>query len=89
MTETTKMAEIAKESNGKKDKKQNLWKMFRRKKGNNTTSTTKKSKSQTDNSKDILGNLFSKNHSFPRLSGIEISPHLKDLKKLYHISVVG
>ena len=52
------MAEIAKESNGKKDKKQNLWKMFRRKKGNNTTSTTKKSKSQTDNSKDILGNLL-------------------------------
>ena len=64
MTETTKMAEIAKESNGKKDKKQNLWKMFRRKKGNNTTSTTKKSKSQTDNSKDILGNLFSKKSFF-------------------------
>ena len=64
MTETTKMAEIAKESNGKKDKKQNLWKMFRRKKGNNTTSTTKKSKSQTDKSKDILGNLFSKKSFF-------------------------
>ena len=67
MTETTKMAEIAKESNGKKDKKQNLWKMFRRKKGNNTTSTTKKSKSQTDNSKDILGNLFFKKSFFSRL----------------------
>ena len=64
MTETTKMAEIAKESNGKKDKKQNLWKMFRRKKGNDTTSTTKKSKSQTDKSKDILGNLFSKKSFF-------------------------
>ena len=67
MTETTKMAEIAKESNGKKEKKQNLWKVFRRKKGNNTTLTTKKSKSQTDNSKDILGEFFSKNHSFPKL----------------------
>ena len=76
MTETTKMAEIAKESNGKKDKKQNLWKMFRRKKSNNTTSTTKKSKLQTDSSKDILGNLLSKNHSFARLvlfDNIEIS----------------
>ena len=67
MTETTNDCVITEESTGKKDKKQNLWKMFRRKKGNNTTSTTKKSKSQTDNSKDILGNLFLKNHSFSRL----------------------
>ena len=59
MTETTNVAVIAKESNGKKDKKHNLWKMFRRKKGNNMTSTSQLSKLKKQNAKNILGNISS------------------------------
>ena len=56
MTETTDNGVIMKESTGKKDKKQNLWKMFRRKKGNNTASTSQMSKLQKQNAKNTLGN---------------------------------
>ena len=65
MTETTDNGVIMKESTGKKDKKQNLWKMFRRKKGNNTASTSQMSKLQKQNAKNILGKKFHliKNHS--------------------------
>ena len=56
MTETTDNGVITKESTGKKDKKQNLWKMFRRKKGNNTASTSQMSKLQKQNGKNTLGN---------------------------------
>ena len=56
MTETTDNGVITKESTGKKDKKQNLWKMFRRKKGNNTVSTLQMSKLQKQNAKNSLGN---------------------------------
>ena len=56
MTETTDNGVIMEESTGKKDKKQNLWKMFRRKKGNNTTSTSQMSKLQKQNAKNTLGN---------------------------------
>ena len=66
MTETTDNGVITKESTGKKDKKQNLWKMFRRKKGHNTASTSQMSKLQKQNAKNILGKKFHliKNHSF-------------------------
>ena len=53
MTET-KVGTITKESTGKKDKKQNLWKMFRRKKG---TSTSQMSKLHKQNAKNSLGNV--------------------------------
>ena len=56
MTETTNDCVITEESTGKKDKKQNLWKMFRRKKGNNTTSTSQMSKLHKKNAKNNLGN---------------------------------
>ena len=59
MTETTDNVVITKESTGKKDKKQNLWKMFRRKKGNNTVSTSQMSKLQKQNAKNTLGNKIS------------------------------
>ena len=52
MTETTNDCVITEESTGKKDKKQNLWKMFRRKKGNNTTSTSQMSKLHKKNAKN-------------------------------------
>ena len=56
MTETLNDCVITEESTGKKDKKQNLWKMFRRKKGNNTTSTSQMSKLHKKNAKNNLGN---------------------------------
>ena len=59
MTETTDNGVIMEESTGKKDKKQNLWKMFRRKKGNNTASTSQMSKLQKQNAKNTLGNKIS------------------------------
>ena len=64
MTETTDNGVIMEESTGKKDKKQNLWKMFRRKKGNNTTSTSQMSKLQKQNAKNTLGN---KNSSYSKI----------------------
>ena len=64
MTETTDNGVITKESTGKKDKKQNLWKMFRRKKGNNTASTSQMSKLQKQNAKNCLGNENSISISF-------------------------
>ena len=64
MTETTDNGVITKESTGKKDKKQNLWKMFRRKKGNNTASTSQMSKLQKQNAKNCLGNKNSISISF-------------------------
>ena len=59
MTETTDNGVIMEESTGKKDKKQNLWKMFRRKKGHNTASTSQMSKLQKQNAKNTLGNKIS------------------------------
>ena len=65
MTETSKVTTIAKESNGKKDKTQNLWKMFRRKKGDNVSSTSQMSKLQKRNAKNISGNTL--HHKSPFL----------------------
>ena len=57
MTETAQVTVIAKESSGKKDKKRNLWKMFRRKKSSKTTSTSTVSslQKQTKTNKTLLG----------------------------------
>ena len=60
MTETAKVTTNVKESNGRKDKKQNLWKMFRRKKGANVSSTSQMSKLHKRNAKNISGNTFFK-----------------------------
>ena len=53
MTET-KVGIITKERHRKEGQKQNLWKMFRRKKG---TSTSQMSKLHKQNAKNSLGNV--------------------------------